>query len=150
MAKTLCISADSHVVEPPELFAPLEKRFGDRAPRIRYTEDRGPQLDLGDGRLGLAIGGFLQAGFDFGRPDSRERLKKGYDLARPGVSDINARMSDQEQDGIDAEVMYPSVLFNVDQIKDLDIVNATFVSYNDWVANYCSAAPDRLFGLAAL
>src|SRR5438105_2268929 len=78
MAKTLCISADSHVVEPPELFAPLQKRFGERAPHIRYTEDRGPQLDLGDGRLGLAIGGFLQAGFDFGRPDAREQLKRGY------------------------------------------------------------------------
>src|SRR5438270_720397 len=96
MPKTLCISADSHVVEPPELFAPLEKRFGERAPRIRYTKDRGPQLDLGDGRLGLAIGGFLQAGFDFGRPDFREILKKGYELARPGVYDINARMAAQD------------------------------------------------------
>jgi predicted TIM-barrel fold metal-dependent hydrolase len=150
MAKTLCISADSHVVEPPEMFAPLEKRFGERAPRIRTTEDRGPQLDLGDGRLGLAIGGFLQAGFDFGRPDSREQLKRGYDLARPGVYDIKARIADQDRDGIDAEVVYPSVLFNVYQVKDNEVVKAAFASYNDWTANYCSVAPERLFPLAAL
>jgi uncharacterized protein len=150
MPKSLCISADSHVVEPPELFAPLEKRFGERAPRIRYTEDRGPQLDLGDGRLGLAIGGFLQAGFDFGRPDAREMLKKGYELARPGVYDVGARLEDQARDGVDAEVMYPSVLFNIYQVRDTDIVSATFASYNDWVANYCSVAADRLFGLAAV
>ncbi len=150
MAKSLCISADSHVVEPPELFAPLQKRFGERAPHIRYTEDRGPQLDLGDGRLGLAIGGFLQAGFDFGRPDSREMLKKGYELARPGVYDIAERLKDQERDGVDAEVVYPSVLFNVYQIADTEIVNATFASYNDWTIDYCSTAPERLFSLAAV
>ncbi len=150
MPKQLCISADSHIVEPPELFAPLEKRFGERAPHIRFGGERGPQLDLGDGRLGLPIAGFLQAGFDFSRPDSKEMMQKGYELARPGVYDIEARLADQDRDGVDAEVVYPSILFNVYQIKDTEIVNATFGSYNDWVADYCSAAPDRLFGLGAV
>src|SRR5687768_13087283 len=34
MAKQLCISADSHVVESVEFFEPLRKRFGDAAPRV--------------------------------------------------------------------------------------------------------------------
>ena len=146
----LCISADSHVVEPPELFTPLEKRFGEQAPRVRFFEDRGPQLDLGDGRLGLSISGFLQAGFDFGRPDAQELAKKGYGLARPGVYDIKARLADQAVDGIDAEVIYPSVMFNVYQIQDLDIVKASFAAYNDWTADYVKDAPDRLFPLACI
>ena len=48
--KQLCISADSHVVESAEFFKPLEKRFGDRAPRVVVADPaRGPQLDLGNG-----------------------------------------------------------------------------------------------------
>ena len=35
--RRLAISADSHVVEPPELLAPLQDRFGDRAPRVVVT-----------------------------------------------------------------------------------------------------------------
>jgi len=34
----LAISADSHVVEPPEVFTGLAERFGDRAPRIQTFE----------------------------------------------------------------------------------------------------------------
>jgi uncharacterized protein len=148
--KELCISSDSHVVEPPELFAPLEKRFGEQAPHIHYLEDRGPVLDLGNGKYGLSITGFLQAGFDFGRPDAREMLKKGYELARPGVFDVQARIDDQLLDGIDAEVIYPSIMFNVYQIENQDILEAAFASYNDWTADYCKQAPSRLFPLACL
>ncbi|MDH4148805.1 MAG: amidohydrolase family protein, partial [Acidimicrobiia bacterium] len=150
MTKPLCISADSHVVEPPELFTPLAKRFGDRAPRVVETPEFGAQLDLGDGRLGLPIGGFFQAGFDFSKPDSVAAMREGYGLARPGCYDIAARLADQDADGVDAEVVYPSVLFNVYQIEDVDIVKAAFSAYNDWTAEYCATAPTRLFGLACI
>src|SRR5262249_57596518 len=60
------------------------------------------------------------------------------------------RLQDQELDGVDAEVLYPSVLFNVYQIKNLEILKATFAAYNDWTAEYCQEAPDRLFPLACL
>ncbi|MGH2587745.1 MAG: amidohydrolase family protein [Dehalococcoidia bacterium] len=150
MAKSLCISGDSHVVEPPDLFAPLARRFGERAPKVVETEDRGPVLDLGNGKFGLGISGFFMAGVDFTKADTRELAKKGYDLARPGVYDVNARVVDQKLDGIDAEVLYPSVIFNVYQIDDNEIVKATFETYNDWVADYCSGAPDHLFSLASV
>ena len=83
--KQLCISSDSHVVEPPELFEPLVKRFGEEAPHMVFREDIGPQLYLGNGQYGLIITGFLQAGFDFGRPDAGEAalamLAGGHRLA---------------------------------------------------------------------
>ncbi|MHB8573781.1 MAG: amidohydrolase family protein [Dehalococcoidia bacterium] len=150
MARQLCISADSHVVEPPELFTPLEKRFGERAPRVVDTPDRGPVLDLGNGQFGIGISGFFMAGVDFTATDSRTLLQKGYELARPGVYEISKRIEDQQLDGIDAEVLYPSVLFNVYQIEDNAIVKASFETYNDWTADYCSGAPDRLFGLGCV
>ena len=58
----LPISADSHVVEAPEVFAGLEERFGDDAPRIATTAREGDGMvipsdrsgALGAGRLGIA------------------------------------------------------------------------------------------------
>ena len=151
MGKTLCISSDSHVVEPPELFDPLKARFGDAAPHVAVANPEiGPQLHLGNGKIGLPIAGFLQQNVDFRSPEALAMRKRGYDLARPGCYDVAERLKDQALDGIDAEVLYPSILFNVYQVEDLEVLKATFAAYNDWVTAYCKKAPDRLFPLAAL
>src|ERR671922_49918 len=90
--KRLCISADSHVVESAEFFKPLQRRFGDQAPRVVVADpNRGPQLDLGNGQLGLGISGFFMANVDFTTPEALELRKKGYELARPGVYDPRPR-----------------------------------------------------------
>ncbi len=147
----LCISADSHVVESAEFFEPLVKRFGPEAPHVVVADpERGPQLYIGNGQLGLTIAGFLQANVDFTSPEARSMLKQGYKLARPGCYDVAERLKDQDIDGLDGEVVYPSVLFNVYQVANREILNATFTSYNDWVADYCKEAPDRLFALSCL
>ena len=148
-SRRLCISSDSHVVEPPEMFAPLQKRLGSRAPRIVKTE-MGDQLDRGNGTLGLPIGGFLIAGMDLATDETRRQTRRGYEIARPGVYDIGERLKDQDTDGVDAEVIYPSVLFDVYQVEDNDVINATFQAYNDWLLNYIQPAPGRLFGLGAI
>ena len=151
MENKLCISADSHVVESAEFFKPLQELFGDQAPRIVTVDPaRGPQLDLGNGKLGIGLSGFFMQNVDFTSPEALEMRRLGYDLARPGCYDVKERLKDQELDGINAEVLYPSVIFNVYQIENLDIVKATFSLYNDWVADYCKEAPDRLFPLASI
>ena len=151
MENKLCISADSHVVESAEFFKPLQELFGDKAPRIVTVDPaRGPQLDLGNGKLGIGLSGFFMQNVDFTSPEAMEMRRLGYDLARPGCYDVKERLKDQELDGINAEVLYPSVIFNVYQIENLDIVKATFSLYNDWVADYCKEAPDRLFPLASI
>ena len=151
MTRTLCISADSHVVEPAEFFEPLRARFGDAAPRVETPDEaQGPKLNLGDGRWGLSISGFLQQNVDFTSPEARETARLGYKLARPGCYDTAERLNDQALDGLDAEVLYPSILFNVYQVKDLNIVKATFSLYNDWIAAYCKEQPERLFGLGCV
>lgn len=146
----LCVSADSHVVEPPELFAPLVKRFGDRAPRVVETDDQGPRLRLADGTLGIPIGGFLISGENVKSPEAEALKRQGYAIARPGVYDVRARVADQDRDGVAAEVIYPSVLFNVYQVADTEVLCATFAAYNDWLASYVSQARSRLFGLGAI
>src|SRR5919198_3222376 len=138
-AHRLCISSDSHVVEPPELFAPLQKRLGHRAPRIVRTE-LGDQLDRGNGTLGLPIGGFLIAGMDLASDETRAQTRRGYEIARPGVYDISERLKDQARDGLDAEVIYPSVLFDVYQVEHTGVVVATFQAYNEWLYDYMKPA----------
>ncbi len=130
---------------------PLAKLFGNKAPRMVVDNwERGPQLNLGNGKLGIMMAGFFMADVDFAAPDAYKLGGKGYGLARPGVYDVKERLKDLELDGIDAEIIYPSVVFNVYQIDDLDIVKATFNLYNDWVTDYCNEAPDKLFPLACV
>ena len=151
MGKLLCISGDSHIVEPAEFFEPLIKVYGDKAPHMAIADPAmGPQMHMGNGKIGLPAAGFLQQNVDYTSPKAKEDMKRGYDLALPGCYNVAERLKEQDQDGIDAEVLYPSLLFNVYQVEDLDILKATFNLYNDWITDYCSPAPDRLFALGAL
>jgi predicted TIM-barrel fold metal-dependent hydrolase len=131
------------------MFAPLAGRLGSAAPKIVHTE-MGDQLDRGNGTLGLPIGGFLIAGMDLASDETRAQTRRGYAIARPGVYDIAERLKDQDRDSVDAEVLYPSVLFDVYQVEDTNVVHATFQAYNDWLYDYMQPAHGRLFGLGAI
>ena len=55
-------------------------------------------------------------------------------------------MADQDRDGVAAEVIYPTVGMLLCNHKDYDYKKACFDAYNQWIADYCSAHPDRLIG----
>ena len=164
------ISADSHIVESPEVFRGLADRFGDAAPRIAATphegeglvvpaEDRGA---IGAGRVGIA-GRRLDAGRVFERrpghkpspedpkdPEVRGWIQEGYGGIRKGIVDPAQRHADQDVDGVGAEVLYPSFFFRVFGMQNTELVTAAFRNYNDWIVDYESQARDRLVGLALL
>ena len=81
--------------------------------------------------LGLVLSGFFMQNVDFTTEEAQEKRRLGYDLARPGCYDVVERLKDQELDGIDAEGIYPSVIFNAYQVEDVDMLKATFSLYND-------------------
>jgi len=114
-AQSICISADSHVVEAPEVFAGLDKRFGDQAPQIKRHPEYGDYLALPgtQPRPNFGVGRFGIAGHYANDPNTVELIKKGYEGMRPGVLNPIERLADQKIDGIDAEVLYPSLLFGV-------------------------------------
>jgi predicted TIM-barrel fold metal-dependent hydrolase len=149
MAGRLCISADAHVVEPPEVFAGLQERFGEEAPRIVHDDVRGDVLVIGAGQ-GFPVGRFGIAGHYVNDPETQAMIRRGYAGMRPGVLNPVERIKDQAIDGVDAEVIYPSVLFFVYGMRNPKVIAATFRNYNDWLANYCSQAPARLFPLCAI
>jgi len=69
-----------------------------------------------------------------------------------GARDPKARLVDQDQDGIEAEVLFPNdgmVLFGM-EAKDAEAQAVAFRVYNDWIADFCSVAPGRYFGVPCL
>ena len=66
-----------------------------------------------------------------------------------GGMDSKLRVSDMDLDGVAAEVLYPSICMKYFEL-DQEVQEAVFPVYNDWIADYCQIAPDRLFGIAVL
>jgi predicted TIM-barrel fold metal-dependent hydrolase len=157
MTTELVIDADGHTMEPDDLWVERmdQKRWGDWIPR-KVTED--------DVYETTYVGGVIRSG---GR-ELRDAMAKAvgktpkelYDLLEsiriPGGYDPHARLADMDRDGIGAAVLYPSIAMffgPVDEIPalhDPEFVADCQRAYNDWVAEYCSAAPTRLFGIAAV
>jgi predicted TIM-barrel fold metal-dependent hydrolase len=144
-------SCDSHVVEPPEVFSGLEARFGSRAPQIvNGHQGRPGEFVLLPGSPPIPIGRLGIAGNRLDDPATQERISRGYAGLNPGVLDPHKRLDEQTQDGIVGEVMYPSINLFTFAIPERDVVAAVFQRHNDWVLEYCSAAPDRLIGIGCL
>jgi uncharacterized protein len=150
VAKSGMISADSHVVEPSEVFSPLEERFGDRAPRIVQSAQRGDEYLSGDGRA-TPVAVLGRAGIDPGSVEWSEAERLGFRV-RAGILNVGERIKDQQRDGVAGEVLYPSLLLSMfaRQETETELVKAAFCSYNDWLVAYTRDAPNNLFPLACI
>src|SRR5436305_13469504 len=113
------ISADSHIVEPRELFVDLEAEFGERAPRVRWDEQRGEVVSApgvaGDAGVGpiVPVGRLGIAGRRLDDPETQKMMNQGYAALRRGIVDPADRATDQELDGVGCEVLFPSLYFRV-------------------------------------
>jgi len=67
-----------------------------------------------------------------------------------GAQDKNKRVSEMAADGVSAEVLYPTHGLKCLSLDDHELEGACCRVYNDWLIDYCSAAPDRLIGIAML
>ena len=74
---------------------------------------------------------------------------------RPGDADQASRLADQDIDGVSAEILYVQGTFGFDggplhRLKDADARAAGFRAYNDALAEWIEAAPDRLIPVGVL
>jgi predicted TIM-barrel fold metal-dependent hydrolase len=139
------------VVEAREVFEGLEDRFGSRAPRVErnFNGKPGDWIVL-PGTAPVPVGRLGIAGNRLDDPKTDEKIALGYDGLNPGVKDPHARLDEQTLDGVCGEVMYPSLNMFAFALEDRDVVSAVFERHNDWVFDYCSAAPERLLGIGCL
>lgn len=112
------ISGDSHVSEPPDLWVT-------RMPeKYRDQALTFPQLQFGRGNY-----------------------------AREGGFNPEQRLKDQAFDGISAEVLFPTQGMKIYQQfhnkpVDVELSHACERAYNDWMIEFCSYSPERLWGQA--
>lgn len=118
-------SADGHVVEPSDLFEngvpPSLRRFG---LRIEKRDDM--LYSMAGDRVTLRRPAVITArlgpdGEPFGRPDRR------------GNREIEYRLKDMEMDGVDAEIVFPTVGLTAFMIENPEAELATAQIYNDWI-----------------
>ena len=70
--------------------------------------------------------------------------------AHDGARDPKNRIHEMATDGVSSEVLYPTRALDQFGISDIALQEACFKVYNDWLLEYCSVAPDRLFGVACI
>ena len=148
MAKTRVISADSHMTEPGDLWVDrLDRKYRDNAPRVIKNEkpSGAPYIFVGPGIHPLTVAGVFAAGRS--GEALREHMKHGYEAARPSGWDPVERLKDQDLDGVVAEVLYSSLGIVLFRMKDVELQQACLRVYNDWLAEFCSHAPNRLLGI---
>jgi len=70
--------------------------------------------------------------------------------AHPGGWDPAERLKEMAADGVSAEVLYPTLGLPLFSLDDAHLQEACFRLYNDWLAEYCQVAPERLVGVACI
>jgi predicted TIM-barrel fold metal-dependent hydrolase len=139
------ISADSHVCEHPDTYvAHIDAPFKDRAPVMVHDEKRGDIFIVEGSKSPIPLSLISAAGK---APEELSPRGAVWDKLHKGGWDPHARVEAQDQDGVAAEVLYPSVGMEICNIPDLDLKHACMVAYNRWLAEYCAPYPERLIGL---
>ena len=142
------ISADSHVVEPADLWETrLDRKYRSQAPKI-VRNDSGRWVISAPGCMEFPVAALFAAGKR--GAELREFYEKGYEAGRPGGWDPIERLKDQDVDGVLAEVLYTSNGMPLYGLQDAELQMACFRTFNDWLAEYCAANPKRLFGIALI
>ncbi len=76
-----------------------------------------------------------------------------WEDVRAGGHDPKARIVEQDQDGVDLEILYPTPRIGNQLVwhrEDVDFHVACIRAYNDWLAEFCAYDPDRFWGVAIL
>ncbi len=149
MAERRIISADSHMMEPADLWVErLDEKFKDQAPKVVKNEDKPGYSFIAPGLRPFPVaGGF---GVSKSGAELKEHMNKGYEAARPSGWDPVERLKDQDIDGVEAEVLYTTLGMPLFGLEDADLQRACFGVYNDWVAEFMSHSPKRLLPIALI
>jgi predicted TIM-barrel fold metal-dependent hydrolase len=148
------ISADGHVIEPPDMWQQrLPARFRDRAPKLVKDPEGGDAWELVPDTPPMPIGLVTNAGRYGKRYEDLRWFGSTYDSIRAGAFDGKERLVEQDEDGVDAEVIFPSqrtmAVFMAQEDDDFHL--AGLEAYNSWLAEQFNAAdPTRLLGLAQM
>jgi predicted TIM-barrel fold metal-dependent hydrolase len=145
------ISADSHLEIDSKHWLPrVPEKFRALAPRLLRQADGSDAWTIGDKIVRPAAAADLYGG------KGRDRYVpfSGRYEGTPGTGSAAQRIAEQDQDGIHAEVLFPSQQGGPKlwrRIDDNPTYKALVRAYNGWLAEeYCATAPERLIGVGIL
>jgi predicted TIM-barrel fold metal-dependent hydrolase len=153
------ISADCHIDLiwlPPDLFtANAPAALKERMPYVIEGSKGKRWVSRGGGNFGL-MNGMGSAGREYvpGQIHRSDRMASTglYDDGHKGIrrlTDPELRLKDQERDGVQAEILY-GILGATMRMNDDEAATAMLTIYNEWLAGFCGAHPERYAGLACI
>lgn len=129
--KPFVFSADSHVLEPQELFLDgLPSSLRQHAIHSRREGD-------------LMIMGTAEKVIYRLRLGPQREHPMGPNVDRQGLRDLAGRLADMELEGIDAEICFPTLGLWLYCLDSAEAEAASARLYNDWCDSFLSPRPDR-------
>ena len=141
------ISADSHIVEPPNCYVDfIEPKYRHVAPRVVKNAKDVDVFEIDGMTNAIPIGLLAAAGMT--PAEVKIMRSASYPDITPAAYDPNARVEAQDVDGVAGEIIFASVGMVLCSHPDYDYKRACMAAYNRWLAQFCGTHPTRLFGLA--
>ena len=143
------VSGDSHLQLAAERWTPhIPAKYRDQAPRTVRMPNGTDATVMGiNGKPHMFKGALIGMPYENRSPNGGR-----FDTA-PGAGTAEQRLREQDQDGIDAEILFtaPEGVSFYRGIKDTEAFKATIHAWNEFLAEeYCVVAPDRLIGIGIL
>jgi uncharacterized protein len=145
------VSADSHLeIDSKHWLGHVPAKYRDYAPRLVRQPNGSDAWTIGDKIMRPAAAADLYGGK--GR-DQYVPFEGRYE-GTPGTGSAEQRLREQDHDGVDAEVLFPSQQGGPKfwrRVEDDDAYKAIVRAYNTWLKEeYCAADPERLIGVGIL
>jgi predicted TIM-barrel fold metal-dependent hydrolase len=140
-------SADSHIIEPPDLWTErIDSEFRDRAPQVVHLDDT--DLWVLDGEIRMAVVGIQnQAGLRF---ESPELISKSGRYAEIPELTPDRYIQDLDRDGVQGAVLYSSNAHQAYRTAEQGLLSALARAYNNWIIEFCRTYPVQLKAIAML
>lgn len=162
-------SCDAHIAEPADLFSsrmPEHLRqfviHGEAQGDIRITKI-GEQVILkiqtnfhqhktGAGDAAFNSQSATSVNDDRSCTDAKDNFVSdcAVDTKRRGARDLDLRLADMDRDGVDAELVFPSLGLMLPRINDREGQRTACSIWNDWAWDYTAPVRDRLIPAAMI
>ncbi|MGE0387957.1 MAG: amidohydrolase family protein [Gammaproteobacteria bacterium] len=151
MRKYEIVSTDSHLEVSPDMWRPyVAKEYHQFTPQVVKLDNGGDAWLMPGKNVPVPLGLNFSAGRGW------KNLKYtgiSYSEGLVGAGDSAQRLKEMDQDGMDAEFLFPAVS-GQRTLDSAAIPREAYCAlahgYNEWLSDFCKADPDRLLGGAIL
>jgi predicted TIM-barrel fold metal-dependent hydrolase len=134
--------ADAHVEESPDTFSDdfLDPEYRERRPQVVGMQGYGPVWVI-DQQLYPRRSG--RGAHHFSTPASIGEMPTDYMATKRGslgsatLADVHQRLGEMDADGIESQVIYPTLFLKYPLTEDARFGNALCRSYNRWIREVC-------------